>query len=57
MCNVVLGEPKVKKWDEKLDSRAAEKGAKKQVSSNCVKIYTIKDLSVVVGVGVGMYHK
>jgi hypothetical protein len=27
-----------KKWDEKLDSLAAEKGAKKQVSSDCAKI-------------------
>jgi hypothetical protein len=27
-----------KKWDEKLNSRAAEKGAKKLVSSNCAKI-------------------
>jgi hypothetical protein len=31
MYNVVLGEPKVKKWDEKLDSHAAEKVAKKLV--------------------------
>ncbi len=31
--------PKVlKKWDEKLDSHAPEKGAKKLVSSNCTKI-------------------
>jgi hypothetical protein len=27
-----------KKWDEKLDSHTAEKGAKKLVSSNCAKI-------------------
>ncbi len=37
MYDVVLGEPKVKKWDEKLDSRAAKKGAI-LVSSNCAKI-------------------
>ncbi len=29
------------KWDEKLDSRAAEKGAKKLVSSDFVKILEV----------------
>jgi hypothetical protein len=28
----------MRKWDEKLDSRAAKKGAKKLVSSNYAKI-------------------
>jgi hypothetical protein len=28
----------MRKWDEKLDSHAAKKGAKKLVSSNCAKI-------------------
>jgi hypothetical protein len=28
----------IRKWDEKLDSRADKKGAKKLVSSNCAKI-------------------
>jgi hypothetical protein len=28
----------IKKWDEKSDSRAAKKGTKKLVNSNCVKI-------------------
>ncbi len=30
-----------KKWDEKSDSRAAEKGAKKLVSSNFAKILEV----------------
>ncbi len=39
MYDVVLRVPKVyKKRDEKLDSRAAKKGAKKLVSSNSAKI-------------------
>jgi hypothetical protein len=28
----------IKKWDEKLDSRSAKKGAKKLVISNCAKL-------------------
>jgi hypothetical protein len=28
----------MRKWDEELDSRAAKKGAKKLVISNCAKI-------------------
>jgi hypothetical protein len=32
------GTKAIKKWDENLDSCAAEKGAKKLVSSDCPKI-------------------
>jgi hypothetical protein len=38
MYNVVFGVQKVKKPDEKSDSCAAEKGAKKLVNSNFTKI-------------------
>jgi hypothetical protein len=38
MYIVVFGVQKVYKWDKKLDSHAAEKGAKKLVSSNFAKI-------------------
>jgi hypothetical protein len=38
MYNVVFRVQKVKKRDEKLESRAAKKGAKKLVSSDIAKI-------------------
>jgi hypothetical protein len=38
MYNVLPQSTKgMRKWDEKLDSLAAKKGAKKQVSSDCPK--------------------
>jgi hypothetical protein len=38
MYDVVLGDKGMRKRDEKLDSCAAKKGAKKLVNSDCAKI-------------------
>ncbi len=38
MYDVVFGVQKIWKWDENVESRAAEKGAKKLVCSDFAKI-------------------